>query len=124
MTVQAFRLLRKLKKSQMNLNELVYIDYDAMTASTIHESGKPFEKVNLKAYRTSLDSTLRYLFERKYIDYDGDHSVVQVLHSGWHLGQTMLSNFLGFLFKSVFVPIVVSLLTTLITLWITSLLGA
>lgn len=77
MTVQAFRLLRKLKKSQMNLNELVYIDYDAMTASTIHESGKPFEKVNLKAYRTSLDSTLRYLFERKYIDYDGDHSVVQ-----------------------------------------------
>lgn len=124
MTIRAFRLLRKLKKAQNKPDESVYIDLDAMTAVMFHDAGQSFKEIKLKAFRTSLDSTLRYLQEQKYIEYTEAFSAVQVLHSGWYLGETMLSNFFGFLFNSVAVPIAVSLATTLITLWIQSLLAS
>lgn len=124
MIIQAFQLLRKLKKAQIELDEFVYIDHDALTASTVHESGKPCKVVKLKAYRTSLDSTLRYLQNQEYINCDDDCTVVQVMYSGWHFVNAMISDFIKFMINSIAVPIGVSIATTLVTLWIQSLLAA
>lgn len=120
MTIQAIRLLGKLKKAQINPQRLIYIDLDEHTAATIRRENLPYKVVKLLGYKYSLEITLKYLKDQGYIEYD---HFCRVLYPGWNLAQTIISKILNFLLKSVAVPIGVSIATTMITLWITGQLG-
>lgn len=115
MTFQARRLLKKLKKAQIEQDRIVYIDFDAMNAITVHDATQKSETVDLRGYRKSIHSTLRYLAEQEYIE-QNNFGHVKVRHTGWHWGQTLFSRFMNFLFESIFVPIVVSLITAFLTI--------
>lgn len=73
-------------------------------------------EVSLKAYKTSLSSTLQYLHSEGYIEHR--MTFTQVTAKGWHYDEERFSAFCAFLAKSVLVPIVVSAVTALITIWI------
>lgn len=112
MTRQAHAVLAKLRKAQITENGHIFVDFDALTASTCHANGERCVIVKLSAYRNSLDSILDYLEKHDYIrrmrpDY------CCVLHPGFHVWQTRWSNFCAFVGGSVLTPIIVTILTTL-----------
>ncbi len=41
MTLRAMRLLSRLKEAQLRQDEIVYIDFDSLSAYTVHEEGQP-----------------------------------------------------------------------------------
>lgn len=106
MTFSESRLLRKLKKAQIELDRDIYIDFEAMTVTTcgnIHEKTK---KVNISEYKGSIHSTLKSLQDKKYINHSGEYA--QVTSPGWHAFQTTFREALRFTFKDIIVPIIVS----------------
>lgn len=114
MTIQARKLLKYLKKAQAKPDGTIYIDFDEMTASEVHHQGEPFAEISLMKYSHSINSVLQYLKDNGYIDYSSlGHA--KVLHAGWHLKQTDFASFPKFLFKSVLVPIVVSVIAAAVT---------
>lgn len=120
MTIQSRALLRKLRKAQISEGGSVFIDFDAVTASTCHDANSPCKCVSLKHFKDSIRSILVYLDQLGYISYNGCDDVV-VLHKGWHPSQDLTFAFCRFMLKSVLVPIVVSAATTLLTVWISAL---
>lgn len=119
MTIQALAMLSKLKKAQIAEDGTVYIDRETLSLCTVQAEGAPSVEIGVKNWRHSLDSVLSHLKRQNLIIMDGSlEEYVQVTHDGWHIWQTAISHFLWFLFSSIFVPIVVSAITTIITLWI------
>lgn len=113
MTRQARRLLAKMKKAQGIPDGTVYIDFDKMTVAGVHAKGEDFVRMNLKQYKGSIHTALQYLQDQGYIEYSS-RGYAQVLHAGWHVIQTEFTAFSQFLFKSILVPVAVSLLTTVL----------
>ena len=120
MTIQALVMLSKLKKAQIAEDGTVYIDRETLSLCTVQAEGAPSVEIGVKNLRHSLDSVLSHLRCQNLIIIDGspEETYVCVTHKGWHIWQTAISRFLWFLFSSIFVPIVVSAITTIITLWI------
>lgn len=116
MTIQALWLLGRLKYVQRYKDAYFAIDDETSTIKTMYVAQKDIRKAKLIGYRNSLESTLDHLADHKYIELvDGGG---RVLHAGWHWGQITAGKFANFLFRSVAVPVVVALLTTLITMWL------
>ena len=96
MTIQSLILLRALKKVQISENRNVFVDHDALEIRTVSSPDKPCKTLSIKKYSDSYEAVLQYLKKNGLIEVTGP-----------------------FLVKSVVVPIVVSAITTLVTLWIT-----
>ena len=118
MTIQSRLFLRKLRKAQISEGGSVYIDFDAMTASTVCDATAPCKTVKLNRFKDSARPILSYLEKLELVSCDG-LGYVEVLHKGWHPSQKFVFDFCGFMLKSVLVPISVSVATTLLTIWIT-----
>ena len=121
MTIQAWWLLKRLKQAQMKEDRQFGIIYDEMKIATIHDATEKSKTVKLICYRNSIHSVLDYLVRSEYIVCNA-YGNGQVLHKGWHLGQTIFSSICMFLLKSIAVPIVVSFLTALVTMWLSGTL--
>lgn len=119
MTIQALVMLSKLKKTQIDEDRTVYIDKEDLSLCTVQEGTAPYVEISVKNWVHSLDSVLSHLERQNLIIMDDPlREYVRLTHDGWHIWQTAISRFLWFLFSSIFVPIVVSALTAIITLWI------
>ena len=112
MTLHAARLLRKLKKAQQTENNTVFIDGTGLKARTQPHNAQACVEVSLKAYKTSLIPTLKYLDAEGLVEYRA--TFTQVTSKGWHYRQELAWAFCAFLAKSVLVPIIVSLATSVI----------
>ncbi len=112
MTLKAMRLLSKLKKAQLRQDELVYIDFDSLSACTVHEKGQPFGDISLRNYAGSIQSTLSYLEKLGYIECN-KIGYVKVTHSGWCAFQVTVQDAVKFTVRDVLVPILVSIATTI-----------
>ena len=121
MTLQSAFLLHKLRRAQLTEDGEVYLDLKEMTASTVHDVNAPCKTVKLRLFRKSINSILQYLESTGYIQQTG-YDNFQVLHSGWHTTQSFLTKLCNFLVKSILTPIVVSIITTLLTAWVCGLL--
>lgn len=120
MIIQARVLLKKLKKAQKTADSHIYIDYEKLTAIQGYKDDPTQKAVDLKRFHGSIRSYLQYLEKLGYVKV-WPHGVVQVQTSGWQLGQIEREQLLTFLIQSVAVPIVVSIVTTLLTMWISSI---
>lgn len=106
MTFSESRLLRKLKKAQIELDRDIYIDFETMTVTTCGNIYEKTKKVNISEYKGSINSTLKSLQDKKYINCSGAYA--QVLSSGWHAFQTTVRGAVRFTVKDIIVPIIVS----------------
>lgn len=113
MTIQAMCFLRKLRKAQRTENREVFLNFMNMKAITAHDGSEPYETVELEEFRDSAMPLLRYLEGLGYIQHNG-HGTIRVLHAGWHTTQIAVGKLISFLAQSVLIPIVVSIITTLI----------
>ena len=120
MTYHAKRLLRKLKRAQKTEDGEVFIDGRNMIVKTQCPEREGVVEVSLDGYQNSLIATLKYLNDAGYIE--NRTTFTQVTSTGWHLGEEQFSAFCRFIAGSVLTPIIVSVITTLITLWITTML--
>lgn len=114
MTIRAARLLRKLKRAQIYQDSQVFIDDDNMTVGALHDESRPYRDVSLKGYENSLYSTLDYLQNLGYVEYD-DIGIAKVTHAGWSATTTTLKSAIQFTAKDIVVPIIVAVISAAIT---------
>ena len=130
-TIQALHFLCLLKKAQGKENEVVLLHTREMKAASRISAGQERTSpiVDISRYKSSLDSVLDFLQNKKYIEFENvpDRKtrviMVKVNHAGWHLLQTGIGRMLSFLLRSIAVPITVSILTTILTLKVTEWLS-
>lgn len=113
MTFSAGRLLHKLKQAQMSEDGQIYIDFDAMTVSTVHDINAPYKTIRLKRFRRSIHSTLAHLQELGFVAYD-DFGQAKVTYRGWTALSTNIEEAVKFTVRDVIVPIIVSVITSII----------
>lgn len=123
MTIQAWRLLEILKKVQeIEDDSGGVLTKDFKVGKIADKDGLKSRTINIRFFKNSLNSTLKYLEEKKYIqlwvmaeNLDGNTLYAyKVLHGGWHIYQSMLS----ILFRSVALPVIISLLTSVCTYYL------
>ena len=100
-------------QAQIKEDNQIFVDFEEMTATTIHESSEKFKIVKLDKYQHSIRSVLKYLADQELIE-NNESGLVKVLHPGWRIVQTDVSAFFKFLSNSVLVPIGVSIATTIV----------
>lgn len=114
MLIREYKLLRSLSKSTSDCNEqfLVYLDDSAIESP----SGN---MINCAKGQTDMMSNLRALAENGYISFSNDNEYIFILtNKGAHFLETFFSECLRIIVTSVMLPIIVSVITTLVTLWL------
>ena len=102
----------------MREDGMVYIASGEKTLKTVVEVGAPCRSWECGRNLDELGPMIEYLVEKKLLT----HPQAEYLHltySGYHYTQTLVTMLFSFLFRSIAVPILVAIATTLITLWIT-----
>lgn len=114
MTIQAWWLLRKLKKAQMYLDGQVGIDVEQMAAVTVTDICVPRKRVSIRGYANCLNATLCYLKDQNCIEFE-DPEVVKVTYAGWHLLSATLAGTIRGVVLNVIIPVIVSVIAAIIT---------
>lgn len=119
MTLPALMLLLEIRKAQRSNDGWAWIDEESYAITTVTEGNVFGESkrntINLANKWDSLLSTIEYLRTENLLEFDQTTNHIKLNHKGYYYFQSVV---LSFLFKSIVVPIIVALGTTLITLWI------
>lgn len=117
-----YRLLHHMKRAQNKPSDHIRAD---LFGTFLQTSGVPLEyrrTVNLRRkWSYELESALRSLEAKGCVEKVGEEdgeSVYRITYDGRRRTQAALSDFGRFLLTSVFVPIIISAITTLVTLWL------
>lgn len=119
MTIQSFITLFKFRICQFAEGELIYIDYKnqcfkRMEPDILPKNKKYSEKsIEFSQTPSKLFSVLSSLREDGLIEWE-EEDYLKVSHRGCHIGQIILGNVLHFLSHSILLPIVVSLITSIV----------
>lgn len=113
MTYQALILLHQIKKTQINIDGEIWLDEDNRKMSTVVEVNAKCIETDLSSKWNSVKPTLTYLCETKLLQYNGQN-YYSLTYSGFHYTQSIATSIVNFLFRSIFVPITVSGLTTIV----------
>ena len=93
-----------------------------MLAVTVHSVTQSTREIDLSEFKDNIQSILRQLEKQGYITQDGNFVVVE--HPGFHTLQVSAKSFLKGLWGSMLLPIIVSAVTALITIWLTMWIGS
>lgn len=115
MTWQAMKFLYDFKKVQRTEDGVVWFDNDTKSMYTVIESDQEITVKDLSKQWSSISSMRLYLIEKGYME-NQNMDYYFLTHSGFHYYQTLFSLFLAFLTNSIGVPIITSILTTLVSL--------
>lgn len=113
MIFSAEKLLRKLKKAQITEDGQIYIDFDALTVSTVHGVNEPCKCIKLKKFRGSIHSVLAHLKDLGFVEYD-DFGQAKVTYRGWTALSADIQEAVKFTVRDVIIPIIVSVITSII----------
>lgn len=117
MTKDLIKVLEGLKTAQITEDGNVFLSLQKTAACTLTAEGKPYREFDFSKYKDSIRSILNSLAARGLIESGyPDYEYLHVTHEGWHYRQVLRQEFLSGLFKSVLLPVIVSLLTTLLAL--------
>ena len=117
MTIKAYRLLKIIKKAQINESKEVFIDFNERYVCTVSEKNDSKVTIDISEYEQSLLNTLEYLIDSGLIEKNySSSSYVKVTHLGWHFGEITLWKIFSFLMKSIIVPIFVAFITAILTI--------
>lgn len=123
MTIQSELLLKKLRKAEQYEGQPLFIDFEARTISNVCEASEPQINVPYPGFEDATISTLRYLEADGKIKIGWCNSDDGALFSGYvfltHEGSHIWQIRLTWLCRNIFLPVIVSALTTLVTLMIT-----
>ena len=118
MTLQEIVFLIKARKVQRTEDGVIFINDHQQRLETVTEKGVPSISQKISKASEQLQPMLRHLELNGLVAIEGD-CYFSLTYSGYHYVQMLLSSIGRFLLTSVAVPIAVSVLTTLITLWVT-----
>lgn len=128
MTLQEVVLLNKLKKVQQTEAYCIEIDNLNCMISTCLCDKEVIKTISLDSQWDSVFSRVFSLEKKGYLSIVEEKSetwsfIVKLTHDGFHYLQTLMLRAADSLTKSVVLPIIVAIATTLLTLWIRYRLG-
>lgn len=118
MIVQALIFLYRAKRVQMKEDGEIYIDDSSKKLVTACEEGGPCVGRSIHKSSDELVPLLEYLEGQNLLEIQGP-CYFRLKYDGYHYFQAIISSVLHFLLTSVFIPIVVAFITTLVSLWLT-----
>lgn len=123
LTIQAFIFLIRARRIQTKENEDLYYSDDLRQFQETHEKGQPFKSFRVKKDIQQMEPMLLYLKKKGLVVYKRGINYIRLTHAGYYYVQTILCSIARFAVSSIAVPVAVSLVTTLVTLWVKSLMG-
>lgn len=117
MTKQESKLLQLLKKIQLHEDGSIFIDYDELTAQTVHDGTQESVTAHLTKYGSAIRSIMKSLEEQSLIENHGQ-GYARVTHPGWHARQITIQKAIKVTIRDVLIPILVSVVTVLLTEYI------
>lgn len=116
MTFKSIKLLKLLKEAQVCEDNTIMIDFETLKAWTV-ASGTytgPIKEVKLNKFNGSIFSTLDYLKDLEYIDYDYCTGQAHVTHTGWNGTSATFKSAIQFTVRDIIVPLIVTITATVI----------
>ena len=120
MTIQSIMLLNSL--ASFVVDEETVISFLEHTSSFCYANDLN-KTLDYSKYSHEIHGIIKYLIDEGYLEYAyaNNTNFFRLTHRGLHRHQITIQNALDFLYRSIIVPIAVSLATTLITLWLNAL---
>lgn len=115
LTFQCAKVLQGLKR--LSLNTECNISY--LCDTTCFCNDDVTRTYDYKKYENEIESIIHHLVDNGYLQFQGNEYNFHLTQKAIHCTATFFQEFFLFLFKSIAVPIIVSIITTLITLHIT-----
>lgn len=112
MTWQSMIFLKQLKTIQKTEHGMLWIDYDNSQITNVICTGEEEKAISFSKIHGDVYLLVNYLQERNLIQNLGN-STIRLTHGGFHFWQTMFSELVSFVIRSILVPICVSILTTI-----------
>ena len=117
MTKQCKYVLKKIKLLTGKTSREVGYENDK---NIIYELKKPNEKLELAKYHGELNTLISSLIDNGHLT--TTRFGIQLTHKGIHPFRVSFEEVKRFLFKSVIIPIIISVLASLATMWLKGLL--
>lgn len=115
LTFQCIKVLWNLKRLSSNTECNISFLYD----TTCFCDDDITRTYDYKKYESEIESIIQHLVDNGYLQFRDNECNFHLTQKAIHCTATALQEFFLFLFSSIAVPIVVSIITTLITLHIT-----
>lgn len=119
MTIQSLIILNELRKIASSTDTLLSFVSDAPYICIFENPDVFFD---YSKYSNEIQSIIKHLIDNGYLVTGFNEMNFQLTQKGLHPFQAIISMIISFLFRSILVPIVVAILTTLVTLWLKELL--
>lgn len=121
MTYSCSKVLKELRKLTKNTDETLSFASNGSYICLFYNPSVYFDYSQTK-YSEEIWAIINELNRTQYIQLNHDNTQFNITYKGLHPYQVGWENIKLFLYKSVFVPIVISTITALITLWLRGLL--
>lgn len=118
MTIQAYKFLRLIQKIQ--IREEYCVEFDTFSKYITTAKCKKVEEKTAEL-QNNWKLCFDYLNEKGLVVVKENQNedglfISQLTHTGFHYQEEIISRFLAFMTKSIIVPVVVSIITTIITI--------
>lgn len=120
MTIQSIMLLNSLASFVVNEETIISFLENTSNFCYVNDLNKTLD---YSKYSHEIHGLIKYLVDEGCLEYayENNTNFFKLTHKGLHRHQITIQNALDFLCRSIIVPIVVSLATTLLTLWLNTL---
>ncbi|MFR1527150.1 hypothetical protein [Anaerotignum sp.] len=112
MTWQSLIFLKQLKTVQKTDHGMIWIDNENRKLMTIIHAKEEQKSLDFSQVHGDVWLMVNYLQDRNMVE-KLNYSTIRLTHSGFHFSQVIFSELCSFLVRSIFVPIGVSVVTTL-----------
>lgn len=128
LTIPEKKIIRTIKAVQKDLNSYVVFSndfkniysYDDWSMNSIQRAMSSSPNASIKFDSTTVQFALKKLVSIGYIQTVGNSPALQLTYEGWYCSYISKIELLHATINNIFIPNVVSVITTLITIWITS----
>lgn len=128
LTIPEKKIIRTIKAVQKDLNSYVVFSNDFKniyscddwSMNSIQRAMSSSPNASIKFDNMTIQFALKKLISIGYIQTTGNSPALQLTYEGWYCSYITKVELLHAIINNIFVPIVVSVITTLITIWITS----
>lgn len=111
----AYKLMCYLKKMVNTDKDEIWIDYENSRFSRVHEGTEPSVYYPFPSNEPSISGLLKYLHDEGYIILEDNGEYCTLTYKALYYTQTIRQERLRYALNSIFVPIILSIITSILT---------
>lgn len=111
----AYKLLKSLKNIVSTDEDEIWVDYENKRFELVHDDGKPSIGLSFPSKEPSVKGLLDYLCENGYIVMEQNDEYFKLTYKALYYNQIVRNERIRYFLHSIFVPIILSVITSILT---------